>query len=734
VEAVSLHVPDVGPDDDTIGAGIAYAAGGLYVLPVSRASKHAGSVLGKGWPAKSSRDPERIAAWFAGTDHALALHVGRSGAVVFDVDDPDQLPDVLARALEEIRPPFQSTRNTVPGRGHYVFACPADRMLGNSTGKLRGGWGEVRGRNGIVVVAPSDREKAAAGGRYLWQRTGLVPVLPDELSELLPDALDADDAATDAEVQAFLAEHMGNARPRALGGMLRLFADRVAAGESRHESAVAATVWALKEARCGYFPAAVAVAQIGAAFVASLKQERPSEYGGIVAWAVSQAKVADLDEVRRIADRPRADDPSDLADDGPTSSTPLDRVVKFVGQLQGWLDLPDPSHVLLVLAAAVTRNLDGEPVWLLLVAAPSSGKTEAVGLLDTVADGRLNDVTQAGLLGWSKGKTSVPTGLLARIGQAGLVTFGDLSSLLATSDRGGRDSVFGMLRRAYDGYVTRDIAPPAKTVDGNDRLVWAGRLTVAAAVTGAIDRYAAHSAELGPRWVQCRLPDRDLEAKRRAAARARDGKLAENRAAARETAAKLVTEAVARVDTIAVPTDIADAIEDAALVTCWGRASVPRHGYGRREIDGMPVVEEPPRLVRQLLALARGLLALGLPKQYVTELVRSTALDSMPDTRRLVLAALATGEPLKTVALGRTAGVHRHVARMQAEELEAIGVVLGERQGDDEEDDRRPVTWQLDGDDGDLIAKVFAAHGKCEGWHEVWLTHTRPPQKEDVDG
>jgi hypothetical protein len=732
VEATDgLHVPDVGPDHDTIRAALAYAAAGWYVLPVSRATKHAGSVLGKGWPAKSSRDPELIAAWFAGTDHALALHAGRSGAVVFDVDDPDALPDILRAEIDRSRPPHQSTRTTTPGRGHYVFAVPPGRQLGNATGKLRGGWGEIRGRNGIIVVAPSEHEKAAQGGRYAWQRTGLVPVLPDALAVLLPDALDANDAATDGQIRAFLTRHITGTRPERFRDPLRLFTKRVAAGEARHESAVAATVWALKEARAGFYPASMAVQQIGEAFLAKLNGDRPSEYGGIVAWAVSQANAADLDEVCRLADRHRGD-VTDLigehADGGDIAA-----LARFVEQLRGWLDLPDPGHVLLVMAAAASRDLDGEPVWLLLVAPPSSGKTEAVGLLDTVADGRLNDVTQAGLLGWSKGKTSIPSGLLARIGKTGLVTFGDLSSLLASSDRGGRDQVFGMLRRAYDGQVSRDIAPPAKTVDGNDRLSWSGRLTVVAAVTGAIDRYAAHAAELGPRWVQCRLPERDTPAKRRAAELARGGRLAEHRAIAREAASKLISDAAGRVGNIVIPKPVEMVIEDAALVTCWGRAAVPRHGYGRREIDGMPVVEEPPRLVRQLSALTRGLFALGLPEEYVIALVRRTALDSMPEGRRAVLGALAHGEPLTTAALGRAAHMHRHMARMQAEEMEAIGVVLGEREGDDEEDDRRPVTWQLHGDDGDLVADVFAAHRRYGGWHEVLHTHTRPPLRNSKE-
>ena len=57
--------------------------------------------------------------------------------------------------------------------------------------------------------------------------------------------------------------------------------------------------------------------------------------------------------------------------------------------------------------------------------------------------------------------------------------------------------MFSLLRRIYDGHVTRDIAPPGKT-DNDQRLGWSGRLTVVACVTGAIDRYSAHANQLAP--------------------------------------------------------------------------------------------------------------------------------------------------------------------------------------------------------------------------------------------
>ena len=100
--STALTVPNIEPDTDTLTAALAYAEAGWYVLPVKRGTKNPGSRFKKGtdWRPKSSRDPQVIYAWFTGTDDDIALHCGRSGAVVFDVDAPDKVPDVLAAALK----------------------------------------------------------------------------------------------------------------------------------------------------------------------------------------------------------------------------------------------------------------------------------------------------------------------------------------------------------------------------------------------------------------------------------------------------------------------------------------------------------------------------------------------------------------------------------------------------------------------------------------------------------
>lgn len=302
----TLSIPEIANDTDALSAALAYAAAGWYVLPVKRGTKHPGTVVGNHWQQKSSRDPELIVAWFAGTDHGIALHCGRSGAVVFDVDDPDKLPDVLRKHLSTA--PYQSTRPDTPERGHYIFTQPPGRLIGNGTGRLGGAWGEVRGLNGVIIVAPTLHPD---GGRYSWQVVGVVPVLPDELGEQLDDSSPGEEAATDKQITAFLAEHRDAQRPEILAAWTSTLTKKIKANESRHNSLVSVLTGAAEEARAGFFRAQDAVDVLKPIFIdAVLQPPKPRtpqvadhEFKDILAWAVAQANAADLDKVRaRVAE------------------------------------------------------------------------------------------------------------------------------------------------------------------------------------------------------------------------------------------------------------------------------------------------------------------------------------------------------------------------------------------------------------------------------------------------
>jgi hypothetical protein len=292
-----------------IAWAIAYATAGFYVGPLRNGSKHPGSVLGDRWHAKTSRDPKVIAGWFAGTDYGLFLHVGRSGCVAVDVDDWAQVPDVLKAEIERAQPPYQSTRPDEEGRGHYLFAWPPGRVLGNSTGGLGKGWGEIRGLNGVIVVEPS---RHASGGAYRWLRTGPVPVLGETVATLLPDGAPGQDAATDDALRAARQTYTGSAEPNLMAAPLALFSGLVEQGQSRHESAVVACCWLAREAAAGFYPLGEALDRLRATFVEAMGLGRggarslslraaQGEFEGIAAWALGQVTDDAVEQTRARA-------------------------------------------------------------------------------------------------------------------------------------------------------------------------------------------------------------------------------------------------------------------------------------------------------------------------------------------------------------------------------------------------------------------------------------------------
>lgn len=220
-----ISIPDI-PDNSTVlAAALLYAEAGLYVGPLRPGRKDPASSLGKGWPGKTSRDPEQLREWFDGTDANVFIHVGRSGLVVVDIDKPQLTPDILRNNLGD--GPRQQTRPDQPERLHWVFTAPEGQRFSNGLGSIPPGWGDIRGHNGLIVVTPSVHP---AGGRYRWVTTGPVPELPGPIAAALATpggrarkdgSDDVADAVSDREVEAFLAEHTEATRPGALDGRVK---------------------------------------------------------------------------------------------------------------------------------------------------------------------------------------------------------------------------------------------------------------------------------------------------------------------------------------------------------------------------------------------------------------------------------------------------------------------------------------------------------------------------------
>jgi hypothetical protein len=306
-----MRIPDLPEDSANLDAALAYAEAGWYLLPVKQSVQHRknpGSVVGEGWQHQSSRDPKQIAAWFAATDYGIALHVGRSGAVVIDLDNPDEMPDELLHPIINGTGPFQSSRDDASGRGHYPFVMPPGRTIGNSEGSATGLGFNVRGLNGVIIVQPSIHKEAANGGRYKWETTGVLPVLPSVIADKLPDVSAAEDTATDEQVRAFIASCTASNRPSIIHGFRTAWERKVANG-SRHNATVSILAGTAKEAHAGYYTAQAVLDMFRPKFIEAMAKPGAisntiedaatagRHFDNIFSWAVGQALGASLDEV-----------------------------------------------------------------------------------------------------------------------------------------------------------------------------------------------------------------------------------------------------------------------------------------------------------------------------------------------------------------------------------------------------------------------------------------------------
>jgi Bifunctional DNA primase/polymerase, N-terminal len=302
-----LRVPDV-TGLPPVAAALAYAEAGWYVLPTDPADiKNPGSVVHGHWQDKSTREPEQIRAWWReNPGNGIALHIGKSGAVAFDLDI-DYL-DVIARAgrpdiAEALRSAaaIQATRRQ-GDRGHYLYATAPGESFGNGPGAFRR-WGQVRGRNGVIIAAPTPHPDAKTkGGHYQWKRVGALRPLPEALRASLLAAANETDPLTRAQLDEFLDTYIGGGCGRgdcrnSPKGPVTRFNHQIANGCSRHDTMASVLPWALSEAMGGCYSAREACEQLHKAFVAAFtedddparRSQLDNEFVRLAQWAAAHA-------------------------------------------------------------------------------------------------------------------------------------------------------------------------------------------------------------------------------------------------------------------------------------------------------------------------------------------------------------------------------------------------------------------------------------------------------------
>jgi hypothetical protein len=334
-----------------------------------------------------------------------------------------------------------------------------------------------------------------------------------------------------------------------------------------------------------------------------------------------------------------------------------------------WLYLDDPSAVCALAAALVANRAPGDPVWLLLVCAPSTGKTEilsaAMGLSWVTAAAK---VTEASLLsGTAKRERSAGAtgGLLRQIGEFGVLLCKDFTSILAQNNDT-RAEAMAALREVYDGRWDRPVG-----TDGGRVLSWTGKCGLIGGVTPALDQYGQVLSSLGDRFLLLRLPDAPVEDVGAAALRHGDQEF-QMRRELRDALTGLVDHAdLRRVNRPLVPGEQRRLIRLAAY-TARARTAVVRDGF-RQDVVFLPQVEGPGRLVKAYARLLGGLEAIGCVEEVAWATLTRIAIDCAPALRTKVIRELvARQRPVRTSEIAAAIETVTKTASRHLEDLSII--------------------------------------------------------------
>ena len=305
--------------------------------------------------------------------------------------------------------------------------------------------------------------------------------------------------------------------------------------------------------------------------------------------------------------------------------------------------LSDFVPLRVALATHAANFLNQIPLWTMITAPPSSGKTEILGCFYNLPHVQVvSDITKSSLLSGTSQKDHAKNktgGLLLKIGKFGFLVFKDLTTSLA-KNRDAEAEIFAALREIYDGDYSRHFG-----TDGGTEKEWHGRLGVIAAVTSEIEKHRTMFSTLGDRFLTVRIYSDDDECMEQSfKALESSGSEHRIRRELQELTASLFQDMEPDTD-LSKPFlfYIHKHIAPLAAFVASCRTPVERSGY-KRDIEFIHTTEGYARLTKQLYGLFCGCVSIGCSLAEAWCVTVRVALDSIPEQRGQVLEAILDHE------------------------------------------------------------------------------------------
>lgn len=298
-----------------------------------------------------------------------------------------------------------------------------------------------------------------------------------------------------------------------------------------------------------------------------------------------------------------------------------------------WLYLEDDKVIDLTLATIISTHTSEDPIWIMLVSPPSTGKTEILRAFD------YNDsVYYIGSLTPHTFATGLKNvrGILERFNGKKITMINkDFSSLLSMPAFD-RMEVLDQLRNMYDGRYDKEWGTGKK-------VNWRGKISFVAGVTPDIENHYSLIRALGERFLYYRM---EASAKKTRRKILEFSDLMESRVEeAREEIAHALSGVVEKYNSldlrdIKIDDVLLEWLKELSDICTVLRTHIPRDSYNRDIISYRPSPEGPSRVYKALKTLVKSVAFINERREVATydyEIAVKLCLDCIPSLRREVL-------------------------------------------------------------------------------------------------
>lgn len=359
--------------------------------------------------------------------------------------------------------------------------------------------------------------------------------------------------------------------------------------------------------------------------------------------------------------------------------------------------LLEDKNIIRLICAVMTSNITlDEPVWLMIVAPSSGGKTSILLSLDGLkldntrpATVFISDITENTFASGFK-KKGEDASLLNKLGWGSVLVFKDFTTML-TKRQEARDAVVGQLREIFDRKYDKHTGTGVS-------IEWRGKAGAIGGVTHIVYEYLPRMSAMGDRFVLYEMkqpPRKDVLRFLINLRRKRD-----SQEKALQEAKELLHQFLIRAREGVKEAEIEISPEqEEDIITVGDFSAKVSSGIIQDMYDGtiqfVPPHAMPTRLVGQMLAIATMLVHLkkidGASDTKLDDndmdLLYQLAFDTIPIKRRIALKYLAEFEGgITTKGLATEIGYETEVVKSWLSQLAALGIatrhVNGGTQGD----------------------------------------------------